>query len=159
MVKEKYIYRLNNKFLNDYSIDIYPELLFKVERPYTCLLIEDYRGFYICIPFRSNIYHKNAFIFHNTKHPTHSKSGLDYSKIVLINNKYYFDDSNVVIDEEEYKQTMLNIEKIAADASSYVENYFNHINNVKKMNQNQFNRRYKYSTLKYFKNIWNNRSN
>lgn len=39
---------------------------------------------YICVPFRSHIHHKNAFLFKNTERLKTDSSGLDYSKTVLI---------------------------------------------------------------------------
>lgn len=44
---------------------------------------------YICVPFRSHIHHKNAFLFKNTERLKTDSSGLDYSKTVLINPEDY----------------------------------------------------------------------
>lgn len=44
---------------------------------------------YICVPFRSHIHHKNAFLFKNTERSKADSSGLDYSKTVLIRPEDY----------------------------------------------------------------------
>lgn len=44
---------------------------------------------YICVPFRSHIHHKNAFLFKNTERSKADSSGLDYSKTVLIRPENY----------------------------------------------------------------------
>lgn len=55
---------------------------------------------YICVPFRSHIHHKNAFLFKNTERSKTDSSGLDYSKKVLIRpedyDKYLFE--NAIVD-------------------------------------------------------------
>ena len=52
---------LSSKFIQDYPPDTYPELMYKHGRPYACLLIESHDDYFICVPFRSSIGHKNAF--------------------------------------------------------------------------------------------------
>ena len=44
---------------------------------------------YICVPFRSHIHHKNAYLFKNTERSKADSSGLDYSKTVLIRPEDY----------------------------------------------------------------------
>lgn len=75
---------LSSKFTQDYPLSTYPELMYKLGRPYTCLLIESHADYFICVPFRSYINHKNAFLFTNSIRSKQTKSGLDYSKVVLI---------------------------------------------------------------------------
>lgn len=53
---------LSQKFYAEYPQAEYPELMRKEARPYTCLIIESHEGYLICIPFHSNIQHKNAFL-------------------------------------------------------------------------------------------------
>ncbi len=60
------IYQLTQDFINDYPKADYPELMYKLGRPYSCLLVATHYNYYICIPFRSHINHKNAFLFHGT---------------------------------------------------------------------------------------------
>ena len=77
------IYQLSSKFFADYPETQFPELMHKFGRPYSCLLIDSHDGYFICIPFRSSIGHKNSFMFKNTQRSQRTKSGLDYSKIVI----------------------------------------------------------------------------
>lgn len=72
------VYLLSKKFLQDYPVNIYPELMYKRGRPYTCLLIDKHDGYFICVPFRSSITHGNAFLFKSTTRSQRTKSGLDY---------------------------------------------------------------------------------
>ena len=57
------IYLLSQKFMNDYPLSKYPELMYKFGRPYNCLLIDTHYDYFICVPYRSYINHKNAFMF------------------------------------------------------------------------------------------------
>ncbi len=97
------LYLLSSKFIQDYPINKYPEIMCKQGRPYTCLLIDTHDDFFICVPFRSNISHKNAFLFTNTARSEKSKSGLDYSKIIIIQNSDYIDSlTPAIVDHYEY---------------------------------------------------------
>ena len=80
------VYQLTQDFMNDYPEASYPELMHKLGRPYSCLLVDTHYDYYICIPFRSHINHKNSFMFHGTQRSMRSKSGLDYTKIILTQN-------------------------------------------------------------------------
>ncbi len=40
---------LSIEFINDYPINIYPELMLKYERPYTCLLIDTHLDYFILV--------------------------------------------------------------------------------------------------------------
>ncbi len=55
------IYLLSSKFIQDYPSCDYPELMYKQGRPYACLLIDTHDGYFICVPFRSSISHKNGY--------------------------------------------------------------------------------------------------
>ena len=102
------VYLLSQKFIDDYPKDKYPELMHKQGRPYSCLLIDTHEDYFICIPFRSEITHKNAYMFKGTKRSRNSKSGLDYSKVVLIKDLEYFDLKQAVVDQDEYRDVTLN---------------------------------------------------
>lgn len=69
---------------------------------------------YICVPFRSHIHHKNAFLFKNTERSKTDSSGLDYSKTVLIRPEDYdkYLTENAVVDTDEYKAVRMSIYKI-----------------------------------------------
>lgn len=136
--------------MNDYPATLYPEILTKPDRPHYCLLIDTHCDYFICVPYRSNILHNNAFHFKNTNRSKCSRSGLDYSKIAIIKDIDYLDDQNVIIDQDEYNNTVKNAEKIAAQATAYVDNYIAHINGTAPLHPKEYDRKYKYSTLKYY---------
>ena len=149
------VYQLTQDFMRAYPEATYPEIMHKLGRPYSCLLIDTHDDYYICIPFRSHISHKNAFMFHGTQRSLQSKSGLDYSKIVLINNSLYIDNNKVVVDQDEYNEVRKNLEQIATEAVAYVDGYINHVSGAVLMHPRQFARKYQYSTLPYFHDILN----
>ncbi len=94
---------LSSKFTQDYPPTTYPELMHKHGRPYTCLLVEAHDDYFICVPFRSSIGHKNAFLFTGTARSKKSKSGLDYTKIAIIKDNDYFDSATAaIVDQDEY---------------------------------------------------------
>ena len=84
------LYKLTSKFMSDYPISSYPEILSKPDRPHYCLLIDTHCDYFICVPFRSNIGHNNAYLFKGTKRSKRSRSGLDYSKIAIIKDNYKY---------------------------------------------------------------------
>lgn len=148
------VLRLSKKFYLNYPKHKFPELLEKNLRAYACLLV-DYHDFFICIPYRTNILHKNAYHFKYSKRSVHNKSGLDYSKIVIIKDTDYIENIPAVIDKDEYNETMININKIVGDAVDYVETYIKHISGKNRLHPREYIRRYRYSTLLYFDEILN----
>ena len=145
------IYLLSSQFIQDYPINKFPELMYKRGRPYACLLIETHDNYYICIPFRSSINHRNAYLFKHTLRSGHTKSGLDYSKIIIINKSDYIDSSTpAIVDQDEYNEMMSNLSQIVKDAISYVDTYINHVTGTSPLHPKQFMRKYGFSTLKYF---------
>lgn len=144
------VYLLSDKFIKDYPLSDYPELMYKQGRPYNCLLIDSHDGYFICIPFRSNINHPNAYMFKRTKRSKFTKSGLYYSKVLIISETAYFDSKKAVVDDDEYTETVQNIDKIASEILIYVDKYIAHISGEKVLNNREFERKYKFSTLKYF---------
>lgn len=129
--------------------------MLKDKRPYGCLLIKTHNDYYICVPFRSHIHHKNAFLFKNTERSKTDSSGLDYSKTVLIRpedyDKYLIE--NAVVDTDEYKAVRMNIYKIEKQISKYIEDYVKSVSDFENADKKSFERKYKYSTLKYFHDI------
>jgi len=100
------IYQLSQKFFADYPESQFPELMQKIGRPYSCLLIDSRDGYFICIPYRSSIGHKNSYMFKNSQRSRKTKSGLDYSKIAIISNTDYFDEMPAIVDKDEYNETV-----------------------------------------------------
>ena len=78
------------------------------------------------------------------------KSGLDYTKIVIIADAKYIDTQDALIDKDEYNETMVNLEKIKSEALMFVEDYVLHIKKQKILHPKEFKRRYSFSPLKYF---------
>ena len=146
------IVQLSDDFYHVYKSPPHEELLKKNNRPYTCLLFQTHYDFFICIPYRTEITHFYAYRFKKSSRSQKHKSGLDYTKIVIINNNKFIDDKTVVIDKDEYNETIKSIQKIKQDALKYVEDYIAHINGTNPLAHQEFNRRYTYSTLKYFHN-------
>lgn len=144
---------LSKSFFEDYPPEQYPEIAHnKKGRPYTCLLIETHEGYLICIPFRSHIRHKQAFLFKNTLRSKSSASGLDFSKIVICNNSSYII-SGAVVDNDEYSEMLKNCDVIVSKAEKYINTYVKHITGEKELNPNSFKRKYQYTTLKYFHDL------
>mgnify|MGYP006926051535 FL=1 len=147
------IYQLSAEFMRDYPTLKYPELMCKWGRPYSCLMIEAVFDYRICIPYRSSIHHKNAYLFTGTERSRRMRSGLDYTKIVLIRKESYLDPTKVVVDQDEYTETVRNIRRIAEEAVRYLEGYIQHVNGTKPLHPREYARRYQYSTLPYFHDI------
>lgn len=144
------ILKLTELFYQTYPNISFREILQKRQRAYNCLLFQSHYDYYICIPYRSEIHHEYAFLFSNTKRSRKHKSGLDYTKIVIVGNNEYIDSKNAIIDKDEFNETIKNFERIKREALNYVEDYVSHIDGTKKMHPREFERRYNYSTLQYF---------
>ena len=145
------ILNLTDQFYSDYPVQSYDELIRKNSRPYNCLLLQSHYGYFICIPYRSHINHPYAYKFKNSVRSKNTKSGLDYSKIVIINHKEYISDTNAVIDRDESKETRDKIEYIKNDAQKYIDDYVDYLSGkLTKYDSREFERKYQYSTLKYF---------
>ncbi len=147
---EYQILRLSDTFYKDYSNPPYIELLKKQKRAYNCLLFQTHYKYFICIPYRSEITHPYAFLFKKSKRSQNHKSGLDYSKIVIISNIDYLDTSMAIIDQDEFNETRKFIKQIKSEALKYVEQYIFHLKKISLLHPAEFSRRYTYSTLKYF---------
>ena len=144
------ICQLSPAFYAAYPAKQYPEIMRKRNRPYTCLLIELY-GSFVCIPFRSSIHHKEAFLFKNTKRSQQSNSGLDYKKMVIIDDmSYIIFNGNTVVDADEYVMTARNMPTIAAQVAKYIDRYVKHVSGKRVLHPREYARRYQYSTLPYF---------
>ena len=152
--KEEFDYQVLNltqKFYTDYPDPPYKEIVRKNSRPYNCLLIQSHYGYFICIPYRSHIRHKYSFMFKNSLRSKRAKSGLDYSKIVIVADSNYIGQTDAIVDKDEYNETRNNIEYIKNDAQEYVDDYVNYLSgNSTKYDKKEFERIYQYSTLQYF---------
>lgn len=144
------ILKLTPVFYNKYLNKSHKEILQKNTRAYNCLLFQTHYDYFIAVPYRSEIAHKYAFHFKKSKRSRQHKSGLDYTKIVILDKTEYLDIKDAIIDRDEYNETMINLERIKEEALVFVEDYINHVNGTEKLHELEFERRYKYSTLKYF---------
>ncbi len=158
-INDEYDYQVLNlteQFYNDYPNPPYKEIIRKGSRPYNCLLIQSKYNYFICIPYRSHINHKYSYRFKNSLRSQKAKSGLDYTKIVIIQNNNYLGALNAIIDSDEYKETRDNIEIIKNDAQKYIDNYVKYISSkFNDCSKREFIRIYGFSTLKYFHNELN----
>ena len=144
------ILRLTDEFYKDYPSSQYREILKKQKRAYNCLLFQTHYDYFICIPFRTEISHEYAYHFKKSKRSKQHKSGLDYTKILIIKDNRYIDDKDAIIDKDEFKETIKNLDKIKAEALAFVEDYIKHTNGEVLLHIEEYKRRYQYSSLKYF---------
>lgn len=144
---------LSQDFYQAYPNSIYPEILSKGCRPYSCLLIDTHGDYLICVPFRSKMNHNQGFHFTGTNRSKQSRSGLDYKKVVLVKDISYIETSAAVVDSDEYSAMMKNIQSIVSDVMAYIENYIHHVDGSKPMHKKGFKRNYEFSTLPYFHDI------
>jgi hypothetical protein len=128
--------------------------MYKLGRPYTCLLIETHDDYFLCVPFRSSINHRNAYHFTGTQRSLKSRSGLDYSKTVVIKNGDYIDSATpAIVDQDEYSEMMKNLPAIVQQVLDYVNAYIGHKNGTAPLHPREYTRRYSFSTLPYFDSI------
>ena len=144
------ILKLTDVFYNAYPNPPFKEILKKKQRAYNCLLFQTHYDCFICIPYRTEISHPYAFHFTTTVRSKEHKSGLDYSKIVIIEKTDYIDFTDAIIDKDEFNETMVNLERIKREALNFVEEYVTHVKGIKELHKREFERRYRFSPLKYF---------
>ena len=133
---------LTDQFYSDYPINRYPQIESKKNRPYAHIMVNSYEKLF-CIPLRSNITHPHAY-FTNKK----TRSGIDYSKAVIIDNANYIDnDTKVFLRQDEFNKLRGKEHIIQKQFRNYVELY------KKAKSDLSFPYRYEilnYSTLQYF---------
>lgn len=144
------ILNLTDTFYEAYPNPPFTEILEKRHRAYNCLLLQTHQQYFICVPYRSHISHFNAFLFRKSARSRRSRSGLDYSKAVIIQNDSYVGSEDAVIDDDEYKETAENIQKIRREVTVYIDDYCEHIRKKQILHEKEFKRRYSFSPLKYF---------
>ena len=147
------ILKLTNDFYMAYPNPPYREILKKSGRSYNCLLFQTHYGYFICIPYRTEIQHSYAYKFQSSVRSQHHQSGLDYSKMVIIQNLDYVGTVDAIVDRDEYNETMINIKRIKTEALAFLESYIKHKNGEAVLSVHEFRRRYGYSPLKYFDDI------
>lgn len=144
------ILKLTDLFYQHYPNPPYKEMLQKQKRAYNCLLFQTHYNYFICIPYRSEITHPFAYLFKQSVRSKKHNSGLDYTKILIINKTKYLDTKDAIIDKDEFNETMQNFEKIKREALQYVEDYVAHIKGSEIIHPETFQRKYGFTTLQYF---------
>ena len=140
-------------FYTAYPSASYPEILEKDNRPYNCLLIETHYDFYICLPYRTHVNHGYAFRFRRSLRSRSNRSGIDYSKMVIVRDQSYISNVPSTVDQDEYRETMQSINIIVNDAVAYLDDYIAYMNGSSDISQQEFNRKYGRSSLVYFNDI------
>lgn len=144
------ILKLTPVFYEKYLKPSHTEILQKNSRAYNCLLFQTHYDYFIAVPYRSEITHKYAYHFKYSKRSREHKSGLDYTKIVILDKTEYLDNKDAIIDKDEYNETIRSFETIKEQVLVYVEDYISHIKGENLLEEKEFQRRYRFSTLKYF---------
>lgn len=121
------ILKLTDEFYNAYPNPPYTEILEKRKRAYNCILFQTHYDYYICVPYRTQISHNYAYHFRNSTRSRIHKSGLDYTKIVIINKSEYIDNIDALVDQDEYNETIINLKRIKREALEFVEDYIGHM--------------------------------
>ena len=98
------------------------------------------------IPFRTNVSHKACYRFKNSSRDTHSFTGLDYSKAVVVNDDRYIGTS-AFIDEKEFLELNRKYYFIIKQFSAYVSGYKKYVAGEL---DHFSSKKYRYSTLQYF---------
>ena len=138
-------HRLSTAFYTQFGHN--EEILTKEERPYYVLLLE-LDGLTYAIPLRSHITHPYCYIADNSNG---QKSGLDYSKTVIISDKTkYIDPAPITIRQHEYNVLKQREYLIKKQFASYVKSYKKEIKRRQKTSAIPVSSLCRYSTLKYF---------
>lgn len=151
---EEYVFELrllNSQYYIDYPSNKYVDILSNQKRGYVIILFETKSGYLVGTPFRSKIRHNNCYHFKNSARSKRTKSGIDYSKsIILVDDKYVDKINYPRIDQDEYNELILKQVRIMAEISDYIDTYISHHKNTKVLDKEEYERRYKYTSLKYF---------
>lgn len=113
---------LTDQFYSDYPINRYPQIESKKNRPYAHIMVNSYEKLF-CIPLRSNITHPHAY-FTNKK----TRSGIDYSKAVIIDNSNYIDnDTKVFLRQDEFNKLRGKEHIIQKQFRNYIELFYSSV--------------------------------
>ena len=138
------------EFFDKYPNPPYIEILIKSKRTYNCLLFQTHYDYFICVPYRSNMTHNNGYHFTSSVRSQTKKSGLDYSKMLIISDPAMIADTAAIIDKDEYIETIQNIDSIVNGALRYLEDYIKVHSNSLHISKKNYRIKYGYSSLKYF---------
>lgn len=133
---------LTDQFYSDYPNSRYPQIESKKNRPYAHIIVNTYEKLF-CIPLRSNITHPHAY-FTNKK----TRSGIDYSKAVIIEDMNYIDnDTKVFLRQDEFNKLRGKEHIIQKQFRNYIELYKKAKSDLTIPYRNEI---LKFSTLQYF---------
>lgn len=133
---------LTDQFYSDYPNSRYPQIESKKNRPYAHIIVNTYEKLF-CIPLRSNITHPHAY-FTNKK----TRSGIDYSKAVIIEDMNYIDnDTKVFLRQDEFNKLRGKEHIIQKQFRNYIELYKKAKSDLTIPYRNEI---LNFSTLQYF---------
>lgn len=69
---------------------------------------------------------------------------------MIIKDSSLLSSDKAIIDDDEYNETIMNIDRITEEALQYVDTYISHINGTHPLHGKDYERSYRFSTLKYF---------
>ena len=73
---------------------------------------------------------------------------------MLVKDESYLDyTTTAIVDGDEYKEAITNLDKIARAATKYVDDYIAHVKGEKVLHPREYDRKYRFSTLPYFHDI------
>lgn len=137
--------RLSAEFYKDYDLVGYPEMENKQNRPYMVLVVKIEKNIF-ALPLRTNIRHNYGYKFKTSDRETASCTGIDYTKAVIINDQKYIGEA-ASINDKEYVEIDRNAHRIIAGFRRYLNGYIR----LQKNGGTPYDqKRYRYSTLKYF---------
>lgn len=140
--------KMSDLFYKTFSKHLFPEIEHKIGRPYVVLVVK-INNFRFAIPLRTNIRHSYCYKFKTSDRKTESKTGIDFSKAVIIDNDNFLGEKTY-INNKEYVELRNKAFFILKKFKKYVQDYIN----FKKHGGNEYiAKRYKYSTLQYFDKI------
>ena len=142
---------LSSQFYREHPHWKFPELLVKKKRPYICWEMPNNQGFYLCIPFRSNLHNKDSFYFLRSKMDSdkHPHPGLDFRKPVIIRANS-FSDEKPVIDSGCYRDVRKYASLIRKKAFRFINRYVDYCTCARPMSIRAMQQQIMFSTLPYF---------
>lgn len=142
-MKVKFVF-LTKEFLDKYSNIENTQIEIKEYRPH--MLIKETinnQNLTFAVPLRSNITHKNAFMLYG-------KSGVDYSKAVVVNPNKDLKKDYPIIRDKEYKKIEKNFYKILGGFRKFIHHYNDEV--VVHPDKAENKTTAKFSSLQYFHN-------
>ena len=146
MGKKYSINFLSKDFYSAYNSSSYPEIERKDNRPYVVFLVQ-IKNNKFALPFRTTMNHKNGYLFSKTGRATGSKSGIDFSKAVIVNDCAYIG-QKALVDSYEYAELTNKYMFIIRKFEKYLDNYIDVVEG--RIKNKYVIDRYKFCTLKYF---------